>query len=41
MIQGNYSVSAGAQVGQISLGLVAAGILGLMLFYMWTKGIQR
>lgn len=34
----NYS---GVQVGQISLSLLALGLLGLVTFYMWTRGVQK
>lgn len=41
VVNAQYSVSAGAQVGQLSLGLMLAGLSGLFVFYLWTKGIQR
>ena len=35
------SVSGNVAAGQLSLGLVAAMVVGLMLAYMWTHGHQH
>ena len=41
VLSGNVSNSASLQVGQISLGVLAVGIIGLTMFYLWTKGVQK
>lgn len=41
VLDANVQYGAGLQVGQISLSVLAAGILGLTLFYFWTKGVQK
>lgn len=43
MFSGNVSntISGDVSVGQLSLGMMCAGILVLGLFYVWTRGSQK
>jgi len=43
MFTGSGNVSAGADVavGQLSAGLLAGGVIALILFYAWTRGTQK
>lgn len=41
MFQANSNVSGSVSVGQLSLGMIAAGVVGLMIFYAWTRGVQK
>ena len=37
----NNSFSGDVAVGQMSAGLLAVGVVALMIFYAWTRGIQK
>jgi hypothetical protein len=43
MFSGNVNSSIGGDVavGQLSLGMMVAGILVLGAFYLWTRGSQK
>ena len=41
MFQASGSVSGDVGVGQMSAGLLAAGVISIMLFYVWTRGSQK
>ncbi len=41
MFQASGSVSGDVTVGQMSAGVLAVGVIALMLFYGWTRGSQK
>ena len=41
MFQASASTGGDVSVGQMSAGMMMAGVVALVLFYVWTRGSQK